>query len=259
MSLAAAFVAGSALMLGSATASAQDHTDAALDFIARATPNEWGDGCSINWEVEGGFASGTTKSACFFNLSLKRAEGYADRDLRAMWGFPSPTSAVLFDFVDTSPPVGSLAPAVETYFRKITQATGPSGIQKGDILVMDATSAYAGHTVIVTGPPSLIEPAIMPVYSGTKQYAVPIADSTEDSHGCNASYPDSRWGGTCTGGYMDPGADTGFLRVYTDSLSGVLLGFTWSVTSSLASYYSPTARPYRVGRLFNLPAPISGP
>jgi hypothetical protein len=58
---------------------------------------------------------------------------------------------------------------------------------------------------------------------------------------------------------MDPGAGTAYLRVYTDAQSGRLLGFTWSVTSSLWSYYSPEARPYRVGRLVNLPAPGTSP
>jgi hypothetical protein len=58
---------------------------------------------------------------------------------------------------------------------------------------------------------------------------------------------------------MDPGAGTAYLRVYTDSLTGMLLGFTWSVTASTSSYYSPSSRPYRIGRLFKLPDPLEDP
>lgn len=240
-------------MLGSATASAQSHADVALDFIGTATVNDWAPSttpCAINWTSP---PSGATRGACFFSLILKRARGYADRDLMALWHSPSPTSGAYFDFIDDSPTVGSPAPTVETYFRKITRATQ---ILKGDILAMGQTDTYAGHTVIIMGPAQEILPQIQPIYSGTKQYAVPIADSTNTSHGCNGAYPDSRWEGPCTGGYFDPGAGTGYMRVYTDSLSGVLIGFTWSVTSSLTTYYSPSTRPYRIGRLFKLPPAI---
>jgi len=254
-SLAVASLAiGSLLTFGSATASAQDHTGVALGFIGSAVVNDWGSPCVIDWSVSP--PTGTTKGACFFSLVFKRAYGYADRDLQAMWGSSGPTSSAYFDFINTSPTLGSPAPAVETYFRKLTTARQ---IQRGDILAIGATDTYAGHTVIITGPAAEILPQVMPRYSGTKQYAVPVADSTNTSHGCNASYPDSRWRGPCTGGYMDPGAGTGYLRVYADSLTGVLLGFTWSVTSSLTSYYSPSTRPFRIGRLFKLPTPIQDP
>ncbi|WP_437961533.1 hypothetical protein WME76_19070 [Sorangium sp. So ce119] len=175
----------------------------------------------------------------------------------------SPTSAYYFDILNSSPALGAAA-GIETYFRRITRA---ADIQKGDVLVIDQKIeynpvteedeiVYAGHTVIITGAPREILPQVNPRYSGTKQYAVPIADSTEVAHGCNAAYPDSRWSGPCTGGYMTPGAGTGYMRVYTDSLTGILLGYTWSVTSSMTSYYSPSNRPFRIGRPFKLPAPL---
>jgi hypothetical protein len=253
----ASLAAGSLIMLGSATASAQtqDHTDVALNFVATAIVNEWGSPCVIDWTVSP--PTGTSKGACFFNLVLKRARGYQNRDLLAMWGSTSPGSTEYFDIIDSSPLVGASAPVPETHFRKLARATQ---IQKGDIIAIGATDVYSGHLAIVTGPAVDITSArIMPNYSGTKQYAVPIVDSSNTSHGCNASYPDSRWRGPCTGGYMDPGAGTAYMRFYTDSLSGALLGFTWSVTSSTTSYYSPSTRPYRIGRLFKLPAPIQDP
>jgi hypothetical protein len=174
-----------------------------------------------------------------------------------MWGSSGPTSTAYFDIINSSPTIGSAAPVVETYFRRLTTA---SQITRGDIVAIGATEVYSGHVVIVTGPAVDITAArIMPNYLGTKQYAVPIVDSTNTSHGCNASYPDSRWRGPCTGGYMDPGAGTAYMRFYTDSVSGGLIGFTWSVTASTSSYYSPRTRPYRIGRPIKLPTPMQDP
>jgi hypothetical protein len=256
----ASLVAGSLLMLGSTTASAQtqDHTDLALNFVATAMVNDWAyepDPCWIDWTSNP--ASGATRGACFFTLVLKQARGYHDDDIEMLWGSVSPDSHRLFNQIDASPYLGQPAGAVETHFRRLSKA---SEIRKGDILSIDATDSFDGHTVIITGPAvDITSSAIMPVYRGTKQYAVPIVDSSSISHGCNATYPDSRWRGPCTGGYMDAGAGTGYMRVYIDSLSGVLLGFTWSITASTTSYYSPSTRPYRIGRLYKLPAPMPPP
>jgi hypothetical protein len=260
----ASLAAASFITLGSASASAKDHTDWALEYVDRATSDVWGsDPCVIDWTT----MTGKVKAACFFTLTLGKAQGYTDQDFKAMWDMKSPTSNLYFDLIKTSPPVGGAAPVGETYFRRVTRATD---IQKGDIFAVgtvikygpdpnsdeDDTVEYAGHTMMITGAPTVILPQVDPRYSGTTQYAVPIVDSTNSSHGCNPAYPDSRWTGTCDNGYMTPGAGTAFIRVYTDSLTGVMLGYTWSVTKSRTSYYAPSKRPYQIGRLFKLPAPL---
>src|SRR5262249_50088123 len=102
-----------------------------------------------------------------------------------------------------------------------------AGISRGDILAIATTSTYSGHLAIVTAPAKEIPTQLQPIYSGTKQWAVSIADSTQTAHGCNPSYPDSRWVGDCTTGHMKPGAGKATIRLYTDSLTGILLGFTW--------------------------------
>ncbi|WP_437301902.1 hypothetical protein [Sorangium sp. So ce388] len=267
----ASLAAASLITLGSASASAKDHADWALEFLDKtiADNNTWGNdpACYINWETapapaeDGSFVPGEgmpawsamTKGACFFTLTLQKSMGYTQDDIKRLWRKNSPTSDQYFDVINASPAVGAAPPGIETYFRRVTRAID---VQKGDVLVVGATATYAGHTVVITGTPTEILPQINPRYSGTKQYAVPIADSTETAHGCNESYPDSRWSGPCTGGYMTSGAGTGYMRVYTDSLTGILLGYTWSVTSSTTSYYSPSTRPFRIGRLFKLPAPL---
>ncbi|WP_437683826.1 hypothetical protein [Sorangium sp. So ce131] len=254
----ASLAAASLITLGSASASAKDHADFAVEFVENTTAdnNEWGLPCSIDWE---GYRA-TTKAACFFTLMLQKSMNYTDRDTYKIWGSSSPTSAMYFDWINRSPVVGAPpSPEGEYYFRRVTRV---ADIQKGDVFAVGevrvgSTVTYAGHTMIITGEPTEIYPQINPRYADTRQFAVPIADSTNSSHGCNASYPDSRWSGSCTTGVMAGGAGTGYIRIYTYASTGMLLGFTWSVTSSTSSYYSPTARPYRIGRLWKLPEPES--
>ncbi|XXX71683.1 hypothetical protein WMF30_28965 [Sorangium sp. So ce134] len=267
----ASLAAASFVMLGSAPASAKDHADWALDFIDNAVTNEARVGdedCYMAWDdpevydidgeaVEISPWHGKTLGACFFVLSLRKAMGYSERDVRFLWGKAGPSSPELFDLINDSPALGAPPPPVEKYFRRVTRAVD---IQKGDVIAMDETSTFAGHTVIITGPATEIFPQVLPRYSGTKQYSIPIADSTRSPHGCfgeDSKYKDSRWSDDeCTN--TTGAAGTGVIRVYTDSLTGILLGFTWSVTASSTSYYSPMTRPYRIGRLFKLPVdPVS--
>jgi hypothetical protein len=266
----ASLAAASFITLASASASAKGPEDWALEFIDNAVSNEWGTepDCFLNWDDEDQDIAwtGRTKGACFFTLSLQKAMGYTQVDINAMWGKKSPGSGHYFDLVNASPAVGANSTGIETYFRRVTRAID---IQKGDVFTIGAVpdpdpndgkdEGFAGHTMIITGAPVEILPQINPRYSGTKQYAVPIADSTSVSHGCSVKYKDSRWSGPCgddQGGKMTPGAGTGYARVYTDSLTGILLGYTWSPTASTDSYYSPSKRPYRIGRLFKLPEPL---
>lgn len=259
----ASVVACSVIMLGASSASAanMNHVTAANTFISNAVVNDTDiddSGCSINWATY----VGHTKGACLFIEVLKHGNNYAadyvSTDIKAMWGSSSPTSAQLYAKISASPPVGGTAPSPETYFRQVTSI---GSIQSGDVMVINSTSSYAGHTMIVRGAASLISTQLNPKWSGTLQWAVPIIDSTDSKHGCNPSYPDSRWYGDCNNGYQTgTGAGYGYVRIYTDLLTGQLLGYTWSVTSADSStYYSPSTRPYKIARLTNLPAPIPPP
>ncbi|WP_437738566.1 hypothetical protein [Sorangium sp. So ce1335] len=269
----ASLAAASLITLGSASASAKDHADWALEFVDNAvsnSPTDQGEKCFMNWSNGDPAWSAKTKAACFFTLSLQKAMGYTEADIVALWGTKSPDSKFYFQWLSMSPVLGAPPPPPddETYFRRVTKA---ADIQKGDVffinekIVLDANGevdeekSTPAHTVIITGPATEITPQVMPRYSGTKQYAVPVVDSTSTAHGCfeeGHKYADSRWSGDCKDGRMSPGAGTATMRVYTDSLTGILLGFTWSVTASQTSYYSPSTRPYRIGRLFKLPAPM---
>ncbi|XXT23118.1 hypothetical protein WME94_16405 [Sorangium sp. So ce429] len=170
----------------------------------------------------------------FFTAVQKAAFGYTPTDIAVLWGSTSPNSTQYY----TSFNAGS----------HITKVTTVSGIAAGDVLVIGPGTSPA-HTAIITGPATLISPALNPVYANTKQWAVPIADSTTTTHGCSVSYPDSR----CVGGVFTAGEGTAFMRFYSDlsdSLEGY--GFSWSVSSG-ATYFTPAARPYVIGRLTPCP------
>lgn len=212
--------AASLVALGSAPAEAcSDVADAALDIITAGTT--------------------VSNGAPFFTRAMRDQSGYTGTDIAVLWGSTSPNSHVYYDNI-----------IAEHYF---THVTNVADIAAGDLLAIDqvvnssGVVTYSGHAAIVTGPATQISPALSPAYASTKQYAVPIADATSSSHGCSVSYPDSRWSGACNGGTFAAGTGTAYMRLYTD-LSGNLLGYTWSVTSG-ATYYSPSTRPYAIGKL----------
>lgn len=274
MGVLASMAAGAVLTLGSADASAYSATNAALEFILYSgdANNMAGAGVasSITWgdPATGTGYSGDLRAAFFITSVIEHAQdvnagydAYDGADFFELWGTTSPGSNDYFTMCDDSVAVGDPDPTPdkEYYLRRVTRA---QDILAGDILAINQTTGYSGHTVLVRAAPTEINPQINPKYAGTKQYAVKIYDATSSNHGCQWNDPqwaDGRWIGTsCMDGYFDPGAGQATMRVYTD-LAGNLLGYTWSVTSSTTSYYSPTTRPYRVCRLHNLPVDPSPP
>ncbi|MGK3964673.1 hypothetical protein WMF38_10910 [Sorangium sp. So ce118] len=178
-----------------------------------------------------------SSGAVFFTAIQKEVFGYTSTDIALLWGSTSPNSALYYS---------KFAASVYT-----TLITNAASIAAGDVLVLGATSTYSGHTAIVTGPATQLTTALNPVFADTKQWAVPIADSTTSVHGCSVAFPDSRWSGTCGGGTFTAGEGTAYMRLYSDN-AGALQGHSWSVTSG-ATYYSPTMRPYVIGRLTPCP------
>lgn len=212
--------AASLVAFGSAPAEAcVDISDTALDLIADTTP--------------------VGNGAVFFTAVQKAAFGYTSTDIFTLWGSTSPNSSQYYDnFFPVAP--------AQTHF---TQITNVSNIAAGDVLVIDATGPYSGHTAIVTGPVTPVSPAMNPLKPNSQQWALPIADSTSARHGCSQSYPDSR----CVGGAFTSGEGTAFMRLYSD-LSGALQAYTWSVSvASDDAYFSTTTRPFMIGRLTPCP------
>ncbi|WP_433935800.1 hypothetical protein AB3662_13845 [Sorangium cellulosum] len=220
--------AASLVALGSAPAEAADAcvdlSDTAFDLIGDSTP----------------VASG----AVFLTAVQKAAFGYTNTDIAVLWGSTSPNSSQYFDNFFVAQP----------HFEEITDI---ASVDEGDVLILDGTMTYSGHTAIVTGPATPAPSGLGPSITGTLQWALPIADSTSSKHGCSASYPDSR----CVGGVFTAGEGTAFMRIYTDA-SGVPVGHTWSVSAASISNYFPisgtvpnagAARPFKIGRLAPCP------
>ncbi|WP_437736779.1 hypothetical protein [Sorangium sp. So ce1335] len=166
-------------------------------------------------------------------------EEWDEDDLDFIWGSISPSSEQYYDaFTDPAKaPAGGI---------DVTLISNVAQLAAGDVLVLDKTMTYSGHLAIINGPAQELTTQLNPKFSQTRQWAVPIIDSTGSKHGsCTAtSFVDSR----CVNGVFTQGPGTAWMRVYSD-LSGNLLGHTWSVTSSSTGYYSQTERPYVVARL----------
>ncbi|XYI01431.1 hypothetical protein ACMHYB_17445 [Sorangium sp. So ce1128] len=171
--------------------------------------------------------------AVFFTAAQKAAFGYTSTDIAVLWGSTSPNSAQYYaNFVSLN---------------HVSLITSANDIAAGDVLVIGPAGTYTGHTAIVTGAAAELPTALNPIFANTKQWALPIADSTTTTHGCSVSYADSR----CVGGMFTAGEGTAYMRLYSD-LAGNLQGYSWSVTSG-ATYYSPSTRPYVIGRLTPCP------
>ncbi|WP_437692087.1 hypothetical protein [Sorangium sp. So ce176] len=177
------------------------------------------------------------------------------------WEHGDPMLEEEFDEDDLFNLWGSQSPSSEQYYAKLVAQQSKAGldiavisnvtsIAAGDVLVLNKTMTYSGHTAIVNGAAVELTTQLNPKFLSTRQWALPIIDSTSSKHGCNTTYPDSRWtgGSSCSAGTFTTGPGTAYMRLYSD-LSGNLLGHTWSVTSSSTGYYSQTERPYVVARL----------
>lgn len=188
-------------------------------------------------EAEALIASGAQygAGASFITTVIKEAMGWTGDHIRHIWGSTSPGSPIYYDNI--------------TLGVNFTRITNIYDIQRGDILTIDATDSYSGHSVMILEAPEELTVQLKPRWADTLQWAVKIADSTTSAHGCNSIYPDSRWEGDCkNGGVFHQGPGTGYIRLYTD-LTGEFIGYTWSITSvSDSQYYSPSVRPYAVGR-----------
>ncbi|WP_437959815.1 hypothetical protein WME76_09320 [Sorangium sp. So ce119] len=221
--------AASLVALGSAPAEAADAcvdlSDAAFDLIGDSTL--------------------VPSGAVFLTAVQKAAFGYTNTDIAVLWGSTSPNSSQYYDNFFAAQP----------HFEEIENI---AGVDEGDVLIIDATMTYSGHTAIITGPATPAPSGLGPSVDTTLlQWAVPIADSTSSKHGCSASYPDSR----CVGNVFTPGEGTAFMRIYTDA-SGKPVGHTWSVSAASLSNYFPISdtvtgagapRPFKIGRLAPCP------
>ncbi|WP_437727463.1 hypothetical protein [Sorangium sp. So ce861] len=228
--------AASLVALGSAPAEAcQDIADEALDIVALGTPVSTG--------------------AQLFKLIQQNLWGYTDDDIALLWGSPSPSSAVYYNNGVNLVDVAGTDPGDD-----FTPITNIASVAPGDVLVLNSTGSYSGHTAIVRLAPTQLTNALKPFVANTTQWVLPIVDSTTSVHGCSTVYPDSRFTpsapGSCVGTFT-AGPGTAFMRIYADATTGAPVGHTWSVTSG-GTYYaqtgtSPPSRPFVIARQQSCP------
>ena len=256
--LVASAAAASLVTLASSPALAYDHLiwgyeflDNAADSYTDPNANTSSADCSIDWDNY----IGHTQAACFFGRLLMKAQGYGNQDMWNHFGMNMPSSARYYNLVTGA---GTPATPISPYLLRITNI---SQLQAGDLVVFAKTATYSGHTAIVTGPALEIDHPICPVYADTKQWKVPVMDSSGSAHGCT----DTRFIGQCYpySGSTDGGAGEGNMRFYTQASTNTLKGHTWSVTSNCVmpspTYYGEVTRPYVFARLQGLQAPVSPP
>ncbi|WP_437337808.1 hypothetical protein [Sorangium sp. So ce394] len=180
--------------------------------------------------------------AALYTLIQKNVWSYPSSDIALLWGSPSPSSGVYYDNAVDLIDVAGTDPGDD-----FTPIASVADILPGDVLVIDATGTYSGHTAIVTGLPQQIT-ALNPKISGSTQWALPIVDSTTSVHGCSTVYADSRFvasaPGSCTGTFRG-GVGTAYMRIYADATTGALTGHTWSVTSG-GTFYAQSGTTYPV-------------
>ncbi|MDI3283320.1 hypothetical protein [Polyangium sp. 15x6] len=123
-------------------------------------------------------------------------------------------------------------------------------VDAGQVFAINATGSYTGHAAVIIGEPIDITPPnafYTPYITGTKQWAVPIADSTGSEHGQNTAYPDSR---RSASGFTANVPGTAYIRLYSDATTGEILSYGWSITATNdLNIYDQSERPFAIGEL----------
>ena len=193
---------------------------------------------ALSWPENGvGIYSSRADCAGYVTRSMMKAFGFTADDFKAWTGSTGPSSARYHDNI-----------VAQNNFQRISVA---SQVRRGDILAskyIDKTSGGTGHTMIAAGPAVLRAAPTEPLVANTRQYELRIIDSTSSPHGAT----DTRKG-TGVDGKDQDGAGLGTMRLYADEATGVIVGYTWSLSSG-SKYYTATSpaddrRSLVVGRL----------
>lgn len=191
----------------------------------------------LSWPDAGGIYFSRADCSGYVTRSLMKAFGFTADDIAAWMGSKGPSSARYHDNI-----------AFQNNFQRVQRA---SDVRRGDILAskyLDKTGGGTGHTMIAASAPVLRTTATRPLIEGTLQYELKIIDSTSSPH----STGDTRKGTGANGADQD-GAGLGTMRLYADAATGLITGYTWSLSSG-SVYYTATSpaddrRSLMVGRM----------
>lgn len=181
---------------------------------------KWKDGADTEYENR-------TDCSGFLNLLLEKAYGYSREDLQR-W-------------------TGRVRPLAKTWHQTVAEAKGfqrietVQALQPGDVLAIkyEAGAKNTGHVMLVAGAIAERE-ARKPLVAGTRQWEVPVLDSSSSPHGPQ----DSR---RIDATKHATGVGTGVLRIYTDD-KGAFAGYAWSSFMN-SEFRAIKERPLAAGRL----------
>ncbi|TFZ02518.1 hypothetical protein EZ313_14755 [Ramlibacter henchirensis] len=177
---------------------------------------------ALSWPANGvGIYSSRADCSGYVTRSLLKAFDLTTDNMKAWMGSTGPSSARYHDNI-----------VFKNNFQQIEIA---SDIRRGDIVAikyLDKTSGGTGHTMIAASAPVLRTTPTKPLIAGTNQFELRIIDSTSSPHGTG----DTRKG-TAADGSDQNGAGLGTMRIYADATSGLITGYTWSLSTG-SSYYT---------------------
>ncbi|MCC8251257.1 hypothetical protein [Saccharothrix luteola] len=209
-----------------------------LAWPGQATYNYYPDGAStVVWGTPGSPTTYESKAKCapLLTLALRHTFAWAtDSYLTTEFGSTSPTSAQYYD--------GFQAGA--DHFTAKT--TVPSLVQ-GDVIAVKyldsagGTGDATGHMMVVAGTPQLYN---RDGDASTREYAVPVIDSTEEPHGVPSTwagspvhlFPDTRRSGATE--YT--GVGRGWIFISTGS-DDVPTGHWWGPNENVSTQYKPAS------------------
>lgn len=146
--------------------------------------------------------------------------------------------------------LGASRPTARRYHNAIAEGKGFEQVAKltdarpGDILAIkykQPENTNTGHVMLVAGPILAMEPA-EPRIAGTRQWEVPVIDSSMSGHGKT----DTRHG-KGEMGKDHTGVGRGVIRLYTDT-AGKVAGYTWS-SYAKSKFQPPDEHHLIIGRL----------
>ena len=211
-----------ALSLVSEAQAAPPHVAWAETLIANLSPdqNEYNTNPNyIYWAGIDGASVYANRTQCssFLTRILKRAYGWTDTEFKNWFHTANPNAATYYDAI-----------VVQNRFNPVVQALD---IQSGDIIAVKYLfdAATTGHVMTARGPAVLKTP-VLPYKTGTAQYEIEVIDSAKSGHGSldTRMMPDGSW---------DTGAGIGKARLYVDTASGTVVGYSWSFSKS-SEYHS---------------------
>jgi hypothetical protein len=232
------------MLLVSGTAAAGTPAQVAQSFEDQILPanNSYGSHSAIT-ETDGVLYA-KTKCGGYVAIVLQHAYDELDGSvLRALTGSASPTSKQWRYAIES----GATHTDEAGTFR-LRERTTINEVAAGDIFASEYKLADAtGHTMIIDSKrlDAANVATTIPGIPTANRWLVRVHDSTNNPHGATDSRASSRAGGI----------GNGWIYVYADADSGVIVGWTWSTTSKItyqttepqAPHFRPVALGYLTG------------